>query len=169
MHINPDHFLETAAGRVTTHERNNQAWRSAYRSFHEELAKATTNTEIYVLVGAQGSGKSTWAKRLACNSPHAIIFDAILVKHRERTPILAAAEAKRVKTIAVWFNTPLEICLARNAARPPAEVVPEQALRNVFAIIEPPSLSEGFERVIEIDPLAADPAVPAFGRAHVNR
>jgi predicted kinase len=156
MHINPDHFLQTETGRVTTRARNNEAWRQSYKTFHQALAAAAPGTEVYVLVGAQGSGKSTWARKLAMSAVRAIIFDAILVKYQERVPVLAAAEAKGLKTIAVWFNTPLEICLVRNAARPPDEVVPEQALKNVFAAIEPPSVAEGFARVIEVDPTDTD-------------
>lgn len=152
MHINPDHFLQTDAGRVMTHERNNEAWRQSYRAFHRALAAAGTDTEVYVLIGAQGSGKSTWARAALARAPHAIVFDAILAKYRERAPIVAATEARGLKTIAVWFRTPLDLCLARNAARPADEVVPEQALRNVFAAIEPPTAEEGFDRIIEVLP-----------------
>ena len=105
---------------------------------------------MYVLVGAQGSGKSTWAAQVARDHPSAIIFDAILVTHRERCPILAATEACGLKAIAVWFKTPLSVCLARNAARPHDEIVPEIGIRNVFAAIEPPSRLEGFDEVLEI-------------------
>ncbi len=155
MHINPDHFLETDSGRVTTHERNNEAWRQSYRSFHRALAAAAPGTKVYLMVGAQGSGKSTWARNLARDEPDAIIFDAILVRHRERSPIVAAAEARGLPVVAVWFRTPLELCLARNAARPADEVVPEAAVRNVFAAIEPPDPSEGFVSVIEVPPAGA--------------
>ncbi|MFD2838783.1 AAA family ATPase [Azotobacter vinelandii] len=85
-----------------------------------------------------------------------LFFDALLVKYRERIPILAAAESKRLKTIAVWFRTPLEVCLARNAARAADELVPEQAVRNVYVAIEPPTRAEGFERVIQVYPVEAD-------------
>lgn len=152
MHINPDHFLGSDAGRVTTHERNNEAWKLSYRAFHQALAGAGPRTKVYLLVGARGSGKSSWARRLARSQPEAIIFDAILVKQKERMPLLAAAEAVGVVTIAVWFRTPLAVCLARNTARPQDEVVPELALKNVFAAIEEPSLAEGFDRVIEVYP-----------------
>lgn len=151
MHINPDHFLQTEAGRVTTRTRNNEAWRESYRAFYQALAVAGPETEVYVLVGAQGSGKSTWAVQAARDLPNAIIFDAILVTHRERCPILAAVEARGLKAIAVWFKTPLSTCLARNAARPHDEIVPEVGIRNVFAAIEPPSLFEGFDEVHEIE------------------
>lgn len=83
--------------------------------------------------------------------PNAIIFDAILVTHRERCPILAAAEARELKAIAVWFKTPLSTCLTRNPARPHDEIVSEVAIRNVFAAIEPQSLFEGFHEVLEIE------------------
>ncbi|GLK57865.1 MULTISPECIES: AAA family ATPase [Azotobacter] len=156
MHINPDNFLETANGRLFTYERNNEAWKCSYRAFHQALAHADSDTEIYVLVGAQGSGKSTWAARLDSDRANVIIFDALLVKYRERIPILAAAESKRLKTIAVWFRTPLEVCLARNAARAADELVPEQAVRNVYVAIEPPTRAEGFERVIQVYPVEAD-------------
>ena len=46
------------------------------------------------------------------------------------------------------FQTPLQSCLARNALRPEDEVVSEQAIRNVFAALEPPSAEEGFEDVL---------------------
>jgi predicted kinase len=156
MHINPDHYLETEAGRVITHDRNNDAWKQSYRALHQALANAAPDTKVYVLVGAQGAGKSTWAREFARQNPRAIIFDAILVKNRERTPILAAAEARGVKAVAVWFRTPLEACLERNAAREADEVVPDQGVKNVFAAIEPPSTSEGFEQVIEVHAFNAE-------------
>jgi predicted kinase len=156
MHINPDHFLQTESGRVATHDRNNEAWRLSFRALHQALAEAGSLTKVYVLVGAQGAGKSTWAKELARKEPQAIIFDAILVKHRERSPIVAAAEAKGVGAVAVWFRTPLAECLMRNAARAQDEVVPDQAVRNVFAAVEPPTLAEGFEQVIEVHADATD-------------
>ena len=156
MHINLDHFLETATGRVFTPERNNEAWKKSYKAFHQALEIAGSNTNIYVLIGAQGSGKSTWAKQLARDQADAIIFDALLIKHRERTPILAAAEAKGIKTIAVWFKAPLSECLKRNAARPADEVVPEQAVRNVFAALEPPTLAEGFAKIVEVHTYLVD-------------
>lgn len=131
-----------------TPERNAEAWRRCYAALSEALASARPASALYVLVGAQGAGKSTWARRLVRQEPLAIVFDAILVKRAERVPILAQARPHGVPTIAVWFRTPLDECLARNAARPPDEVVDEQAIRNVFAAVEPPTAQEGFDEVI---------------------
>jgi hypothetical protein len=152
MHINPDHFLQTPEGRITTPERNVKAWEQCFEALASALAHAQPGIRLYVLIGAQGSGKSSWAEGLVEADSHAVIFDAILVKRSERAPILAAARERGVRTVAVWFRTPLETCLARNAVRPPDQIANESALRSVFAALEPPSLDEGFVEVCVIDP-----------------
>jgi hypothetical protein len=152
IHINPDHFLQTEAGRVFTPELNARAWKKSYMALDEALRGATKATTLYVLVGPQGAGKSMWARRLIQNDALAIVFDAILVKKSEREPILRAARAHQASRIAVWFRTPLETCLARNAARPADEVVPEHGVRNVHAAVEPPTTDEGFNSILEVLP-----------------
>lgn len=150
MHINPDHFLQTESGRIVTTERNRAAWQRSYEALDAALQNASPLTVVYVLVGPQGAGKSTWAKSAAQTLPGAIVFDAILVKKNERKPILEAARSHSVKVVAVWFKTPLEVCLSRNASRPADEVVPAHAVRNVHAAIEQPTVAEGFAHVIEV-------------------
>lgn len=154
-HINPDHFLQTETGRVITPELNARAWTQSYRALDDALRRATEGTTLYVLVGPQGAGKSTWARKLIQNDAQAIVFDAIVVKESEREPILRAASAHQISRIAVWFRTPLATCLARNAARPNDEVVPERAVRNVHAAVEPPTTDEGFHSIIEVFPNVA--------------
>ena len=65
-------------------------------------------------------------------------------------PIVSSAKAHLLGVIAVFFKTPLEVCLSRNADRPADEVVPERNVRNVYAAIEPPTIAEGFEQIIEV-------------------
>ncbi len=150
MHINPDHFLQTTAGRVTTPERNAEAWTQCFAALDVALEASDPSTMVYVLVGPQGSGKSTWARQRAADEPNAILFDAILVKRSERSPILTRARDRGIPAIAVWFRTPLDICLARNATRPADEVASEQGIKNVYAAVEAPTQSEGFAEVIEV-------------------
>lgn len=150
MHINPDHFLQTPAGRITTPERNALAWQSCFAALDVALSRARPGTRVYVLIGPQGSGKSTWARWRKVEEPDAIIFDAILVKRSERRPILESVRQHSSAAIAVWFQTPLDVCLARNAARPPDEIAAEQGIRNVHAALEPPGDAEGFAGIIEI-------------------
>jgi predicted kinase len=150
VHINPDHFLQTAAGRVTTPERNAEAWKQCFAALDAALQRSDLSTKVYLLIGPQGSGKSTWARRKAIEEPLSIFFDAILVKRSERSPILAKARDRGVPAVAVWFRTPLAACLARNSARPADEIVAEQGIRNVYAAVEPPSHLEGFAEVVEV-------------------
>lgn len=151
MHINPDHFLQTPVGRLTTPERNAEAWKQCFAALELAVDGAAPGSKVYVLIGPQGSGKSTWARRRQSEEPSAIIFDAILVKHSERLPILESARRRGLDVIAVWFRTPLDVCLARNAARPLDEIAIEQGLRNVHKALEPPSSSEGFTRILMVD------------------
>ena len=159
-HINPDHFLQTETGRVITPELNVEAWKRSFEAFDAALLCSTEATTFYLLVGPQGAGKSTWARTLAQSDPQAIIFDAILVKKSEREPLIRSASAYPISIIAVWFRTPLETCLARNAARPEDEVVPERGVRNVHAAVEPPTIAEGFHSIIEIFPGASHDVMP---------
>jgi len=150
LHINLDEFLDTGEGRIWTPERNAEAWTRSYAAFATALKHASDKTTVYVLIGAQASGKTTWARAKAAEDPHAVVFDAILVKKSERLPILTSARAAGVPVVAVWLKTPLEVCVMRNAARSINELCGEDALRNVFAALEPPSLEEGFARIQEV-------------------
>ena len=150
MHINPDHFLETPEGRIVTPERNAVAWKQSFAALDDALRTTTPHSVVYIMVGCQASGKSTWARAKCEEEADAIIFDAILVKKTERKPILLAAARHHVPAVAVWLQTPLEVCLKRNAARTVNELVNERGLRNVYAAVEPPRLSEGFIRIVEV-------------------
>lgn len=147
MHINPDHYLETEKGRIISPERNQEAWGKCFEALKNALA-LTYIENAYVLIGCQASGKSTWAKQHLLQYPNTLVFDAILVKKSERHPILEQINQTNVPCIAVCFQTSLELCLVRNALRPPDEKVNEQALKNVYHALEAPSLEEGFDRIL---------------------
>ena len=106
------------------------------------------STKAYLLVGPQGAGKSTWARSRSAEHSTDIYFDAILVKRSERARVLAIVRPYGIDAIAVWFQTSLETCSARNAQRPDDEIVAEQAILNVFVALEPPSVEEGFKEVL---------------------
>ncbi|MCL6243439.1 MULTISPECIES: AAA family ATPase [Acinetobacter] len=149
MHINPDHYLSTAQGRVFTKERNIPAWQCCFDAFKHELKTNPKVKIIYILIGCQGAGKSTWAKNQISREPENIIFDAILVKQSERLPIIEQAKQLGKKCVAVWFQIPLEVCIKRNAQRSSDEIVDLTALTNVYYALEPPTYQEGFD-LIEI-------------------
>lgn len=151
MHLNPDHFLQTKNGRLINAELNRLAWQRAHLALSKALLAIPKPSRLYLLIGAQGAGKSTWAKSMLVVEPSAVIFDAILVQRCEREPLIQVAKEYEVDVIATWFTTSLEDCLARNQLRPDDEIVPENAIRNVFKALQPPCLSEGFTEILVID------------------
>ena len=86
-------------------------------------------------------------QRIAIGRPVTCV-DATHLTRKERRPYLKIGRTYGVSVEALFFNTPLDVCLARNAAR--ARIVPEAAIRNMAAKLEPPVETEGFARVITL-------------------
>ncbi|MGY1915425.1 AAA family ATPase [Blastococcus sp. SYSU DS0973] len=132
--------------------------------------------ELVVLAGLQGSGKSTWTARTLAGThtvvskdhwPNArrrearqlrvvadllaegrdVVVDNTNPSPDERAPLIALARKAGVPVRAVWIDTPLEVCLARNAAREGRAKVPLAGLLGTRARFVPPSTAEGFDRV----------------------
>ena len=72
-------------------------------------------------------------------------IDATNLTRRERKPYIKMARLHNCTVEALWFDVPLAICKARNAAR--SRVVPESAMDLMAARFVPPSIEEGFDRV----------------------
>jgi predicted kinase len=131
--------------------------------------------KIVVAVGLPGSGKSTWFRKLGVHpiSSDAIraeltgdegnqtvnskVFKkmrALLAMARDTVYIDATNLTRRdrkqwfkpdCEMEAIYFDVPLEICKARNAAR--HRNVPEHILDLMAAKLIPPSIEEGFSKV----------------------
>lgn len=71
--------------------------------------------------------------------------DATHLTPAERAPYIRIARAFGARVEAVFFDTPLEVCQARNAAR--SRVVPAEVLVVMAAKLVPPSVEEGFDVV----------------------
>jgi predicted kinase len=82
--------------------------------------------------------------RLAIGRP-ATYVDATHLTPAERRPYIKIAERHGCDVEALYFDVPLEVCLARNRSR--ARVVPEEAVRAMAEKLLPPSVEEGFGRV----------------------
>jgi predicted kinase len=80
----------------------------------------------------------------------ATIVDATSLTRTERRSWIRMAEALNCDAESVFFDTPLELCLARNAAR--ARVVPEDVMRRFAARMTRPELSEGFTHIMVVRP-----------------
>ena len=80
---------------------------------------------------------------LAQRERGAIIFDATNLSQSRRTRLRNITP--RHNHVAVFFETPLELCLARNAVR--EYPVPEQVVEDMFQRLVPPTHDEGFDDV----------------------
>ncbi|WP_409299252.1 hypothetical protein [Pseudomonas sp. KCJK8993] len=103
MHINPDHFLQTENGRIINAELNRLAWQRAHLALSEALLATPKPSRLYLLIGAQGAGKSTWAKSMLLIEPSAVIFDAILVQRCERESLIQIAKKHELDVVAIFL------------------------------------------------------------------
>ncbi len=83
-------------------------------------------------------------QRLAIGRP-ATYVDATHLTPAERRPYIDIAERYGCAIEALFFDVPLDVCLARNRGR--SRVVPEEAVRAMATKLVPPSAEEGFSRV----------------------
>jgi predicted kinase len=83
-------------------------------------------------------------QRIALQRPVTYI-DATNLTRRDRRPFIALARKHGCEIEALFFDTPLAVCKARNASR--ARIVPDHVLDQMAAKLEPPSLAEGFSRI----------------------
>jgi len=148
-HFNPDHYLQTEAGRHFTMERNAAAWERLYSELAESLKAAPR--ELVMVMGVQGSGKSTWVGRRLASPQQCIHVDATFATAQRRARVIGVAQAAGVPVSAVWVRVSLATALARNANRPEDEVIPADAIANVFHLFEPPLLAEGFAAIQILD------------------
>ncbi len=76
-------------------------------------------------------------------------IDATSLIRKDRKGFIKLAHERECRVEALWFDTPLDVCKARNAAR--GRVVPEHVMNQMAAKFVPPSVEEGFDRVATAD------------------
>jgi predicted kinase len=132
--------------------------------------------ELVVMVGLQGSGKSTWvaehlaATHVVVSKDHwprarhrearqrrvvagllaegaAVVVDNTNPSPVERAPLVELAAAAGVPVRAVFLDTPVELCRERNDARTGRARVPLVGIHGTAARLAPPTTDEGFADV----------------------
>jgi predicted kinase len=71
-------------------------------------------------------------------------IDATNLTPEERRPYIEIGQSFGCEMDALFFDVPLEICLARNVQR--SRVVPQDVMFKLAAKLAPPTLDEGFAR-----------------------
>jgi predicted kinase len=107
-----------------------------------QLADDESDQTIHVRVFA--TMRYLLRQRIGLRRPETWI-DATNLTRRDRKPWFEIARWYGCVMEALWFDVPLVVCKARNAAR--GRVVPDHALDLMAAKLVPPSLEEGFARV----------------------
>jgi predicted kinase len=136
-------------------------------------------TEAVILIGIPGSGKSTFYRQRFAETHVRINLDMLRTRHREaafletclatrqrfvvdntnataadRVRYIAPAKAAGFTGIGYYFESKLEVCLARNAGRAGDRCIPERGVRATAKRPERPSCAEGFDRLyyVRVDP-----------------
>lgn len=78
-----------------------------------------------------------------------VIADATFINKASRKKFLTKVIQPSSLDIIV-LNTPLNVCLERNAARTGRELVPEKAIKNMYYNCETPTKEEGFDKITEV-------------------
>ena len=107
-----------------------------------QLADDETDQTIHDRVFA--TARYLLQQRIALHRP-ATYIDATNLTRDDREPFIRIARAHGCEVEALFFDVPLDVCKARNAAR--GRVVPAEALDTMAAKLQPPSLDEGFSRI----------------------
>ena len=149
MILSPDAMLLHPDGRYEwSPDRAYGAWMSSMAALAEVLPRCT---HLVVMVGIPGAGKTTWLLgQTADHLDSVVYFDATLTRRADRAPLIAAARRADRPIDAVWFDTPVEVCRVRNAARSLERRVPDAAFDAMARRWSAPTTGEGFRTVTRV-------------------
>jgi predicted kinase len=132
--------------------------------------------EAVILIGIQGSGKTTFYRERFSETHVRISLDELRTRERERalvreclkdgrpfvvdnTNVLAseraiyitAAKAAGFRVTAYHFRVPLRAAIARNHRRAAGEKIPVPALIATLKRLQPPTVDEGFDQIYSVE------------------
>lgn len=149
-------------------------------------------SKLFIMIGAPGSGKTTWCNNNVPKNAVYISRDEIrfnIIKDKDsyfskekmvyniftnkinealesgldvyadqtslnagsRKKLINALNKKPDEIIGIYFTTPLDIVLQRNAQRTGRALVPEDVVVNMFNSLTRPTLDEGFTEILEVE------------------
>ena len=126
--------------------------------------------EAVILIGIQGTGKSTFCRERLFHTHVRINLDMLNSRHREtilltaclnakqpfvvdntnptreeRARYIAAARSAGFKTVGYYFESKIGDALLRNELRGPGQRVPDRGVYGTYGRLQPPSRREGFD------------------------
>jgi predicted kinase len=142
--------------------------------------------EAVILIGIQGTGKSTFCRERLFHTHVRINMDMLQSRHREtllltaclnakqsfvvdntnptreeRARYITAARAAGFKVVGYYFESKVKDALARNELRGPRQRVPDRGVLGTAGLLRLPAKAEGFDTLYYVR-LAPPPAVNEF-------
>lgn len=130
-----------------------EAFAHVARTLRDEVLPDPDITTVFVMVGPPGSGKSTWAQREE-QRPIAVTLDACHADPKRRRALVKRIKAAGKRAVAVWMQTPLSVCLARNGDREQHRVVPARKVLEQHVALRRgggPNMAEGWDDIIRVE------------------
>ena len=128
--------------------------------------------ELAILMGLQGSGKSTFCATKLHDTHLRVSLDVVRTRKREEAIVKTAlsigqrtvidntnptradrakyvgwAREAKCRVIGYYFSSELKPCMARNQQRSGKKVVPEKGILGTYSKLEIPSIDEGFDEL----------------------
>lgn len=86
------------------------------------------------------------------NLGFSVFADATHCNVMSRRRLLQSIKSSPDQIAAIWFDTPFEVCLERNAKREGRAKVPYQAMKNFNNSKKKPTFEEGFSTIYTVKP-----------------
>lgn len=131
------------------------------RPDYELIATDTIRYQLFGDEAIQGEWRLVWREvqrrlkvardAIALNQLTGVVYDATNARRRHRREFLEAAQSHGYDPIhALWLDTPLAVCLARNQSR--ARTVPPEVIEKMHRQLSdaPPGEAEGFASIKRI-------------------
>lgn len=131
--------------------------------------------EAVFLIGVQGSGKTSFYRERFFDTHMRISRDMLKTRDREalligacfaarqafvldntnlvaaeRAPYVTRAKAAGYRTIAYWLRVEIRAAIARNSKRTDKKPLPVPALLRSHKLLEPPTVSETFDKIFVV-------------------
>lgn len=86
--------------------------------------------------------------RVLLKTDYTVVIDATHLTRGSRAQWIRIANNLNKECCAYWFQTPYEVCCARNKAR--TRVVPDDVMQRMMEGFEPPTTDEGLSEIVPV-------------------